>query len=68
MPVDVGDLMVFNSRVLYTLPDGDPSLVMMEVEAWVTAGKGQWTSFQCLLLYLCPSRGYVMSQGPSFKY
>jgi acyl-coenzyme A thioesterase 9 len=36
MPVDVGDLMVFNSRVLYTLPDGDPSLVMMEVEAWVT--------------------------------
>jgi acyl-coenzyme A thioesterase 9 len=38
-PVDVGDLMVFNSRVLYTLPESDRNghpLVMMEVEAWVT--------------------------------
>lgn len=43
-PVDVGDLMVFNSRVLYTIPEGDllffkdknDPLVMMEVEAWVT--------------------------------
>lgn len=46
-PVDVGDLLVFNSRVLYTQPgggflgdyvedhEGQP-LVMMEVEAWVT--------------------------------
>lgn len=46
-PVDVGDLLVFNSRVLYTQPDGGflgdyvddhegHPLVMMEVEAWVT--------------------------------
>ena len=46
-PVDVGDLLVFNSRVLYTLPNGgflgdyveaheNHPLVMMEVEAWVT--------------------------------
>jgi acyl-coenzyme A thioesterase 9 len=46
-PVDIGDLLVFNSRVLYTLPEGgflgdylidhaNLSLVMMEVEAWVT--------------------------------
>lgn len=46
-PVDVGDLLVFNSRVLYTQPDGGflgdyveehegNPLVMMEVEAWVT--------------------------------
>lgn len=47
-PVDVGDLMVFNSRVLYTLPEGgnlgeyfveshaDMPLVTIEVEAWVT--------------------------------
>lgn len=46
-PVDIGDLLVFNSRVLYTLPEGgflgdylidhaNQSLVMMEVEAWVT--------------------------------
>lgn len=46
-PVDVGDLLVFNSRVLYTKPDGGflgdyvedhehHPLVMMEVEAWVT--------------------------------
>ena len=46
-PVDVGDLLVFNSRVLYTLPNGGflgdyvedhegQPLVMMEVEAWVT--------------------------------
>jgi acyl-coenzyme A thioesterase 9 len=46
-PVDVGDLLVFNSRVLYTQRgggflgdyvedhEGQP-LVMMEVEAWVT--------------------------------
>lgn len=46
-PVDVGDLLVFNSRVLYTLPEGGflgdylidhqkQPLVMIEVEAWVT--------------------------------
>ncbi len=43
-PVDVGELLIFNSRVLYTLPeggaplklDGDNPLVMVEVEAWVT--------------------------------
>ena len=46
-PVDVGDLLVFNSRVLYTKPEGGflgdyvedhehHPLVMMEVEAWVT--------------------------------
>lgn len=46
-PVDVGDLLVFNSRVLYTMPEGgflgeyveDHSncpLLMLEVEAWVT--------------------------------
>jgi acyl-coenzyme A thioesterase 9 len=46
-PVDVGDLLVFNSRVLYTLPEGGylgdyvtdhggMPLVMVEVEAWVT--------------------------------
>jgi acyl-coenzyme A thioesterase 9 len=46
-PVDVGDLLVFNSRVLYTLPEGgflgdyvidhtNMPLVMIEVEAWVT--------------------------------
>ncbi|GMH95572.1 hypothetical protein TrVE_jg3665 [Triparma verrucosa] len=41
-PVDVGDLMVFHSRVVYTLKDGgtikldgDCPLVMVEVEAWV---------------------------------
>jgi acyl-coenzyme A thioesterase 9 len=45
--VDVGDLLVFNSRVLYTLPEGgflgdyvidhtNMPLVMIEVEAWVT--------------------------------
>ena len=47
-PVDVGDLLVFNSRVIYTLPEGSDTseayfkdlakhpLVMIEVEAWVT--------------------------------
>ena len=46
-PVDVGDLLVFNSRVLYTLPEGgflgdyvevhsNCPLLMLEVEAWVT--------------------------------
>jgi len=46
-PVDVGDLLVFNSRVLYTQPNGGNlgdyvqdhegmPLVMVEVEAWVT--------------------------------
>ncbi|GMI04345.1 hypothetical protein TrLO_g10866 [Triparma laevis f. longispina] len=41
-PVDVGDLMVFHARVLYTLEDGGElrldggkPLVMIEVEAWV---------------------------------
>ena len=48
-PVDVGDLLVFHSRVLYTRPEGDEvlessyfeasdggPLVMVEVEVWVT--------------------------------
>lgn len=35
-PVDVGDLLVFNSRVLYTTWDGSNSIVHIEVEAWVT--------------------------------
>jgi len=46
-PVDVGDLLVFKSRILYTQPDGgdlgeyvedhkDMPLVIVEVEAWVT--------------------------------
>eukprot|EP00978_Attheya_sp_CCMP212_P003918 scaffold8359_cov53-Attheya_sp.AAC.3 len=48
-PVDIGDLLVFNSRVLYTMPEGGNlgkyfsnkdhegrPLVMVEVEAWVT--------------------------------
>lgn len=46
-PVDVGDLLMFHSRVLYTQPQGGhlgdyvekhegQPLVMMEVEAWVT--------------------------------
>ena len=46
-PVDVGDLLVFKSRVIYTLPDGgylgdyvqghgNMPLVTIEVEAWVT--------------------------------
>jgi acyl-coenzyme A thioesterase 9 len=46
-PVDAGDLLVFNSRVLYTMPKGgflgdyvedhsDCPLIMVEVEAWVT--------------------------------
>ena len=46
-PVDVGDLLVFNSRVLYTLPDGgklgeyfvdydNTPLIMVEVTTWVT--------------------------------
>lgn len=46
-PVDAGDLLVFNSRVLYTLPNGgclgdyvedhsECPLIMVEVEAWVT--------------------------------
>ena len=47
-PVDIGDLIVFQSRVLYTLPEGSDMtetyfkdlgkhpLVMIEVEAWVT--------------------------------
>ena len=45
--VDIGDLLVFNSRVLYTAPEGGflgdylidhkgMPLVMVEVEAWVT--------------------------------
>mmetsp|Transcript_23394 Transcript_23394/g.46577 ORF Transcript_23394/g.46577 Transcript_23394/m.46577 type:complete len:425 (-) Transcript_23394:35-1309(-) len=41
-PVDVGDLLVFHARVLYTLPDGgelrldgDNPLAIIEVEAWV---------------------------------
>lgn len=45
-PVDVGDLLIFKSRVLYTLPSGGDigkyvadhegmPLVMVEVEAWV---------------------------------
>lgn len=46
-PVDVGDLLVFNSRVLYTMPNGgflgdyvedhvNCPLITVEVEAWVT--------------------------------
>ena len=43
-PVDVGELLVFHSRVLYSLPDGGglnldggkTPLVLVEVEAWVT--------------------------------
>jgi acyl-coenzyme A thioesterase 9 len=46
-PVDVGDLLVFQSRVLYTIPDGGYlgdyvadhkglSLIIVEVECWVT--------------------------------
>lgn len=46
-PVDVGDLLVFNARILYTKPDGGflgdyvsnhqkMPLLMVEVEAWVT--------------------------------
>jgi acyl-coenzyme A thioesterase 9 len=36
-PVDVGDLLVFNSRVVYTEDTGDnKSLVHIQVEAWVT--------------------------------
>jgi acyl-coenzyme A thioesterase 9 len=35
-PVDVGDLLVFNSRVLYTEPAEQQSLVHIHVEAWVT--------------------------------
>lgn len=47
LPVDVGDLLVFQSRVLYSLPDGGYlgdyvadhhglSLITVEVECWVT--------------------------------
>lgn len=37
-PVDVGDLLVFNSRILYTerIANGESSLVHLQVEAWVT--------------------------------
>ena len=46
-PVDVGDLLVFNSRVIYTKPEGgflgeyvdkheNMPLIMIEVECWVT--------------------------------
>jgi acyl-coenzyme A thioesterase 9 len=37
-PVDVGDLLVFNSRVIYTLPEGSSvteAYFKIEVEAWV---------------------------------